>query len=84
MTTEEQLIDYITSTFITADKNMDQLTAKDNLLLSGLIDSLGVMQLVAHLQEDNGVKIEPREITLKNFKTVNAILSFLETKKVTA
>jgi len=84
MTTEVELIKYITTTFITADKNIDQLSADDNLLLSGLIDSLGVMQLVAHLQTENDIKIEPREITLKNFKTAKAILNFLETKKVTA
>ena len=63
------LTNYINSNFV-IDKE-GGLAPDDNLLLSGIIDSLGVMQLVAYLQSESDIKVEPREITLKNFKTVN-------------
>lgn len=72
------LTDYINANFVT--NKDDGLAPDDNLLLSGIIDSLGVMQLVAFLQSESDIKVEPREITLKNFKTVNAIIGFVERK----
>lgn len=79
MTNSATLTQFITSTLL----NGREITLEptDNLLLSGLIDSLGVMQLVKHIQNENGIKVEPGEITLKNFKTINAIVSFIERKK---
>ncbi|MEM9775056.1 MAG: acyl carrier protein [Chloroflexota bacterium] len=79
MTNTQTLTEYISTTFI-ADHSK-QLAPDDNLLISGLIDSLGVMQLVAHLQAENNIKIEPRDITLKNFKTVNSIVDFVASKR---
>lgn len=80
MTQTKNLEHYITTTFVT-DPAADPVAPDDNLLLSGLIDSLGVMQLVAFIQSENGIKVEPREITLKNFKTINSIVGFIEKKK---
>ena len=79
MTKTKALEDYITTTFV-SDPTADPITADSNLLLSGLIDSLGVMQLVAFIQSENNIKVEPREITLKNFKTINSIVGFIEKK----
>lgn len=79
MTNLESISEYITATFL-LENGQDSIEPDDNLLLSGLIDSLGVMQLVAHLQAENGIKIEPREVTLKNFKTINSIVGFVENK----
>lgn len=80
MTQIKDLEHYITTTFVT-DPSANPIAPDDNLLLSGLIDSLGVMQLVAFIQAENGIKVEPREITLKNFKTINSIVGFIERKK---
>ncbi|MFK7804951.1 MAG: acyl carrier protein [Anaerolineae bacterium] len=80
MTQTKTLEHYITTTFVT-DPAANPVAPDDNLLLSGLIDSLGVMQLVAFIQSENGIKVEPREITLKNFKTINSIVGFIERKK---
>lgn len=79
MTNLESISEYIVTTFM-VDEDQKSIEPDYNLLLSGLIDSLGVMQLVAHLQSENGIKIEPREVTLKNFKTINSIVGFVETK----
>lgn len=45
----------------------------DNLIENGVIDSLGIFQLVAFLEERFGVTIGDEEITPENFGSVTAI-----------
>lgn len=80
MSTPETLTTYITTTLLNGRAGVE-LAPDDNLLLSGLIDSLAVMQLVKHVESENGIKIQAGEITLKNFKTINAIINFVDRKK---
>lgn len=82
MSTPESLTEYITTTLLNG-RGSAELAPTDNLLLSGLIDSLGVMQLVKYVESENGIKIQAGEITLKNFKTINAIVNFIDRKKAT-
>lgn len=49
----------------------------DDLLLSGLLDSLGVMSLVGHLEELRGAPIPHQDVVIENFETVNAIAAYL-------
>jgi acyl carrier protein len=56
------------------------ITSDENLLLSGLVDSLGVMTLVAHLEEVTSDKIPMEDVILENFASVDAILSYLGTR----
>ena len=77
--TVENLTTFITKNFLIGT-DRTSVEPDENLLLSGLIDSLGVMQLVAHIQSETGIKVEPRDVTLKNFKTVNAIVGFINGK----
>ena len=50
-----------------------QLGDDDDLIDSGVVDSLGIFQLVAFLEERFGIKIGDEEITPENFGTVAAI-----------
>jgi acyl carrier protein len=52
----------------------------EDLLLTGLVDSLGVVRLIAYIEDDLGVTIPPGEITIENFGTVNAIGTYLGSK----
>jgi acyl carrier protein len=45
----------------------------DDLIDSGVIDSLGIFQLVAFLEETFGIAIGDEEITPENFGSVAAI-----------
>lgn len=53
---------------------------RDDLLQSGILDSLALSQTVTFLQHLTGVEIEPREITPDNFRTIEAITEFAERK----
>lgn len=49
----------------------------EDLLLSGLLDSLGVMALVGHLETLRGDPIPHQDILIENFQTVSAIAGYL-------
>lgn len=51
------------------------------LLLSGLVDSLGVMKLVSFIDKELGVRVPHADIKLRNFATINAISDYLQTKQ---
>ena len=50
----------------------------DNLLLSGTLDSLGVMRLVAFIEHDLGVSVPPEDVTLENFRNLDTMSGYLE------
>jgi acyl carrier protein len=83
MSIENELSQFISGQLLSENGNI-QLGPDDNLLLSGLVDSHGVIRLVNFIQEQFGVKVQPGEITLKNFKTVNAMVAFINTKTAVA
>ena len=53
----------------------------DTLLFEeGIFDSMGLLNLIAFLEEDFKIKIEDSELDADNFGSVDAIASFLERK----
>lgn len=50
-----------------------------DLVLTGLVDSLGVMEIVAWMEETLDVHIDPADIVLENFQTVDAMVAFAGT-----
>ena len=47
-----------------------------DLLLTGLVDSLGVVQVVAWIEDELDVSIDPIDVTLENFQTAGRMISF--------
>ena len=58
-----------------------EIADDDDLLLSGLLDSMSVMRLVMHLETAFGVKIPPQDVVIENFTSVDTIAAYLEEKK---
>ncbi|QIE47929.1 acyl carrier protein (plasmid) [Pseudohalocynthiibacter aestuariivivens] len=54
----------------------------DELLLSGLLDSLSVMRLVAFLEMEFGITIPPEDITVTNLASVDAMAAYLARERV--
>lgn len=53
----------------------------DKLLDSGIVDSLGILDLVAFLESGFEVHISDDELLPENFQTVEAIAQFVERKR---
>mgnify|MGYP001554403104 CR=1 FL=1 len=51
---------------------------EDDLLLSGLVDSLGVMRLVNHLEQQYSIRIPPEDVTIEHFMNIEAISLYLK------
>lgn len=56
------------------------LSSDESLLDSGLIDSAGLFELVAFLEERFGVVIADEELVPENFETIDAIVALVATK----
>jgi acyl carrier protein len=52
----------------------------DSLVDSGIVDSLGVFQLVAFLEDTFAIRIGDDEITPENFSTIAAIERLVDTR----
>jgi acyl carrier protein len=52
-----------------------------DLLAGGLIDSLGVTQLVAFLEDRYGIRVSDDELTPANFCTLASIEGFVSSKQ---
>ena len=49
----------------------------ENLFVSGRIDSVGIMRLIAHLEETLEIQIPPSDLVPDNFRTVRVMASYL-------
>lgn len=56
------------------------LDEETNLIESGVVDSLGIQKLVAHLESGFRIEILDEELLPENFETIGAIDRFLERK----
>ena len=76
-----KIIGYIQSNLLTG-KGEIKLSPEDDLLGSGLLDSMGVMRLVGFVEETFNIKIPPEDIVIENFMDVKAITNYVESQHV--
>lgn len=53
----------------------------DDLLLSGRVDSIGMMRLVAFVEERFGIQVPPEDVTIERFQSIETIAAYLEGRK---
>jgi acyl carrier protein len=58
-------------------KGMDVANDDESLTENGVIDSLVIFRLVSFLEDNFGVRIADEEIVNENFRSINAIESFV-------
>ncbi len=58
----------------------DELNDDDSFFDSGIIDSIGVLELVAFIEKKFNVKIDDEELIPDNLDSVNRILNFIKDK----
>ena len=74
---DQQLLDFINQEIL-ADQAGVEVTADDELLVEGYIDSLGVMRLVGFIEEQLGLTVPPQDITIENFGSVSMLAAYLQ------
>lgn len=75
--------DYIIENFLFGDAEPLKDDAM-SLLDNGIIDSTGVMELVAFLEGDLGLSIEDEDLVPENLDSVNNLVGFVTRKQAAA
>ena len=67
-----------------SDRGAVTLSDDDNLLGSGLVDSVGMMTLVLFIEDTFALTVPPEDVTIEHFMSVNTIHAYLESRKAEA
>jgi acyl carrier protein len=78
MDTIEKLRKFLTSEFSSDRKG--PISPDENLLTQGIIDSMGILKLVAFIESTFGIKISNDDILPENFQSLNSLKEFIEKK----
>jgi acyl carrier protein len=70
------LTDYIKNE-IMRNKNA-KLDENEDLLSAGILDSLAILQLVAHIEKTMGIQVPDEDVVYDNFQSINALLTYLQ------
>lgn len=70
---------FIVDTFLFGQDS--NLTDDTSFLEQGIVDSTGVLELVAHLERTYNIKVKDEELVPDNLDSINAIAAFLGTKR---
>ena len=77
MNTKKMLNDFIQAELLNG-KGPEKLEDDQDLLISGLVDSLGVVRMINFIEQSLDVNIPPEDVTLENFQNVDCIANYLE------
>lgn len=55
-----------------------ELDNDDNLLADGMVDSLGMLRLVSHIEAELNIKIPHSDLVIETFRTIETITHYLE------
>ena len=59
----------------------DTLSGTDSFLARGIIDSTGVLELVAFLEDRYKIQIDDLELLPENLDSIDRVAAFVETKR---
>ena len=77
MSFTEALTRFIQDEIVMDEVEVDNET---DLLLSGAVDSLGVIRITHWMEEQTGVTVDPGDVTLENFQTVAKMTAYLDAR----
>ncbi len=78
ITQKETIREFIVTNFYVPDETA--LGDDTSLLDQGIVDSTGVLEVTAFLEQRFGIKIEDSEIVPENLDTIGSIVAFLARK----
>ncbi len=69
--------------FIQTEVSLDssfEIEGSTDLLLTGLVDSLGVLDIVGWIEDSYSIEIDPADITLENFQTADLMAAYIDAR----
>lgn len=78
---EQELIIGFIKDELNSEKKELVVDVEEDLLGSGLVESMGMMRLVQFVEDTFDFKVDPQDMTIDNFITVQAIVDFVGRNK---
>ena len=78
-TTRQALKAFILETFLFGDDS-DGFAYSDSFMEKGIIDSTGVLELVAFLEQNYGIAVEDEEMIPANLDSIDNLAAFVQRK----
>ncbi len=72
---KEKIIAYIKNDI--ANESLEDIELQDDLLSTGVIDSMGMMKLLTFIEKEANFKIPPEDMTVENFMTLESIMGYI-------
>lgn len=72
----QQLID-----FLSESRKLNTVTESTALFSDGTIDSVGMIDLIAFIEQETGVEVGQADVTLDNFDSIDRILAYVRGKQ---
>ena len=66
---------FVTEELLDEDESVDP---DEDLLTDGMVDSLGMMRLVAFIEQELDYKVPPGDLTIENFRTIGLLSDYLD------
>ena len=76
---EAQVREFLAENF-PLGRDVSELSSSDSLLEAGVIDSTGVMELVAFLEETFGIQVDDQELLPENLDSIDSIVRYVTEK----
>ena len=71
----DRCIEYISATFSVPPEELDHGAA---LFSTGLLDSFCLVDLLAYVESEAGIRVRPTDISLENFDSVERIAQYVQ------
>lgn len=79
MSLKEEIRNFVVENFLFGDA--EGLTDDSSFIRGGVVDSTGILQLVAHLQERYQITVSDEELTPENLDSVGRVAAFVAGKR---
>lgn len=78
VTNDKDLIRQFVMEKLVRARKIDHIDDQDNLIENGIIDSLGIMQLVTYVETTFAVEVKDEDIIPDYFESIDAISNYIE------
>lgn len=77
---QDKITTYIEEELLSGQSDI-KLAADEDLLTTGLIDSLGIMKLIAFLEQEFSISIPAEDMTIEHFLTVETMEEYVRSRQ---
>ncbi len=74
---QDQLLKFINTEVSLVDETV---VGDTDLMMTGAVDSLGVMRITQWLEDEADIEVDPTDVTLDNFQTVDKMMAYCQSK----